>query len=137
MSEINFTERELAEIETLTLTKKIARSAKGALTAKQLAELLNISPKTIFKMAKAGRLPSFRIPDVRECWRRLYVLSLLLLVHSFIVADFLCALPLNDVHPAVLPCVSALLLGLMFKHIGLRCVPASSFRKARRNTSFQ
>jgi excisionase family DNA binding protein len=61
MSEINFTERELAEIETLTLTKKIARSAKGALTAKQLAELLNISPKTIFKMAKAGRLPSFRI----------------------------------------------------------------------------
>ena len=61
MSEIKFTEQEQAEIETLTLTKKIARGAKGALTAKQLAELLNISPKTIFKMAKAGRIPSFRI----------------------------------------------------------------------------
>lgn len=58
---ITFTGQELAEIETLTLTKKIARGAKGALTAKQLAELLNISPKTIFKLAKAGRIPSFRI----------------------------------------------------------------------------
>ena len=62
MSEhIKFTEQEQAEIETLTLTKKIARGAKGALTAKQLAEMLNISPKTVFKMAKAGRIPSFRI----------------------------------------------------------------------------
>ena len=62
MSEhIKFTEHEQAEIETLTLTKKIARGAKGALTAKQLAEMLNISPKTVFKMAKAGRIPSFRI----------------------------------------------------------------------------
>jgi len=61
MSDITFTTQELAEIETLTLTKKIARSAKGALTAKQLAEMLNINRKTIFKMAKAGRIPSFRI----------------------------------------------------------------------------
>jgi excisionase family DNA binding protein len=61
MSDIKFTAPELAEIETLTLTKKIARGMKGALTAKQLAELLNISPKTIFKMAKAGRIPSFRV----------------------------------------------------------------------------
>jgi len=58
---MNFTARELHEIETLTLTKKIARGANGALTAKQLSELLNISPKTIFKMAKDGRIPSFRI----------------------------------------------------------------------------
>jgi excisionase family DNA binding protein len=61
MSDVAFTAQEQAEIETLTLTKKIARRAKGALTAKQLAEMLNISPKTIFKLAKAGRIPSFRI----------------------------------------------------------------------------
>jgi len=60
---IKFTADELAEIETLTLTKKIAREyrTKGALTAKQLARILNISEKTIFKMAKAGRIPSFRV----------------------------------------------------------------------------
>jgi excisionase family DNA binding protein len=58
---IKFTAQELAEVETLTLTKKIARGMKGALTAKQVAELLNISPKTVFKMAKAGRIPSFRV----------------------------------------------------------------------------
>ena len=56
-----FTPQELAEIETLTLTKKIARDIKGALTAKQLAGMLNISPKTVFKLAKAGRIPSFRV----------------------------------------------------------------------------
>jgi excisionase family DNA binding protein len=48
-------------MENLTLTRKLLRSAKGALTAKQLSEVLNISPKTIFKMAKAGRIPSFRV----------------------------------------------------------------------------
>jgi excisionase family DNA binding protein len=48
-------------VETLTLTKKIARGMKGALMAKQLAELLNISPKTVLKIAKAGRIPSLRI----------------------------------------------------------------------------
>ena len=58
---IEFTALEQAEMETLTLTKKIARGMKGALTARQLAELLNISPKTVFKMAKAGRIPSFRV----------------------------------------------------------------------------
>ena len=51
---IKLTPAEVSELETLTLTKKIARSAKGALTAKQLAEVLNISPKTVFKLAKAG-----------------------------------------------------------------------------------
>jgi excisionase family DNA binding protein len=55
------TASELAEVETLTFTRKILRSAKGALTAKQLAEVLNISPKTVFKLAKAGRIPSFRV----------------------------------------------------------------------------
>ena len=52
---------EVEALETLTLTRKLLRSAKGALTAKQLAEVLNISPKTVFKLAKAGRIPSFRI----------------------------------------------------------------------------
>jgi len=61
MSEIKFTAQEQAEIETLTLTKKIARDVKGALTAKQLAAMLAISPKTVFKLAKAGRIPSFRV----------------------------------------------------------------------------
>ena len=61
MSDIKFTTQEQAEMETLTLTKKIARDIKGALTAKQLAEMLNISPKTVFKLAKAGRIPSFRV----------------------------------------------------------------------------
>lgn len=32
-----------------------------ALTAKDLAEILNVSKITIFKYAKAGRIPSFRI----------------------------------------------------------------------------
>jgi excisionase family DNA binding protein len=61
MSNIKFTEKEQAEIVTLTLTETIARNVKGALTAKQLAGILNISPKTVFKMAKAGRIPSFRV----------------------------------------------------------------------------
>ena len=61
MSDIKFTAQEQAEIETLTLTKKIARNVKGALTAKQLAAMLAISPKTVFKLAKAGRIPSFRV----------------------------------------------------------------------------
>jgi excisionase family DNA binding protein len=52
---------EVEALENLTLTRKILRSAKGALTAKQLAEVLNISPKTVFKLAKAGRIPSFRV----------------------------------------------------------------------------
>jgi excisionase family DNA binding protein len=52
---------EIEALETLTLTRKLLRSAKGALTAKQLAEVLNISPKTVFKLAKAGRIPSFRV----------------------------------------------------------------------------
>jgi len=61
MSDIKFTAQEQAEIQTLTLTKKIARDVKGALTAKQLAAMLNISPKTVFKLARAGRIPSFRV----------------------------------------------------------------------------
>jgi excisionase family DNA binding protein len=34
---------------------------KRAITASELAELLAISPITVYKLAKAGRLPSFRV----------------------------------------------------------------------------
>jgi excisionase family DNA binding protein len=51
----------MGALGNLTLTRKLLRSAKGALTAKQLAEVLNISPKTVFKLANAGRIPSFRV----------------------------------------------------------------------------
>ena len=54
---------------TETLADQIA-SFKGALTARQLSELLSISAVTIFKMAKSGRLPSFRVGTcVRFCPR--------------------------------------------------------------------
>jgi excisionase family DNA binding protein len=33
----------------------------AAMTAKELAALLAVSPITVFKQAKAGRIPSFRI----------------------------------------------------------------------------
>jgi hypothetical protein len=42
-SHIKLTASELAELETLTLTRKILRSAKGALTAKQLAEVQSVT----------------------------------------------------------------------------------------------
>lgn len=34
---------------------------KRAITASELAALLAVSPITIYKMAKAGRMPSFRV----------------------------------------------------------------------------
>lgn len=41
-----------------------------ALKATKLAELLSISPITVFKLAKAGRIPSFRVGTcVRFCPR--------------------------------------------------------------------
>jgi excisionase family DNA binding protein len=44
----------------LTLVEQIER-VEGAMTAEQLAKMLNVSKITIFKQAKAGRIPSFRI----------------------------------------------------------------------------
>jgi excisionase family DNA binding protein len=51
---------------------------KRALTAAQLSELLAVSRITIFKLAKAGRMPCFRIgtcvrfdPRVVAAWLRL------------------------------------------------------------------
>lgn len=46
--------------EPLTLAEQIERT-EGAMTAEQLARLLNVSPITVYKLAKAGRIPSFRI----------------------------------------------------------------------------
>jgi excisionase family DNA binding protein len=43
-----------------TLADRIERINR-ALTAKELAELLSVSKITIFKQAKAGRIPSFHI----------------------------------------------------------------------------
>ena len=59
----DFTAQEMAEIETLTLTKKIAKVSRdrGAMTAKEVAQMLGISPKTVFKLARKGRIPSFRV----------------------------------------------------------------------------
>jgi excisionase family DNA binding protein len=44
----------------LTLAERIER-IEGAMTADKLAELHGVSKITIFKQAKAGRIPSFRI----------------------------------------------------------------------------
>ena len=52
---------------TETLANRIG-SYRGALTARQLSELLSISAVTIFKLAKRGTLPSFRVGScVRFC----------------------------------------------------------------------
>jgi excisionase family DNA binding protein len=46
--------------EPLSLADRIERIDR-ALTADELAEILTVSRITIFKQAKAGRIPSFRI----------------------------------------------------------------------------
>ena len=46
--------------EPLSLADRIERMGR-ALTAEELAEMLTGSRITIFKLAKAGRIPSFRI----------------------------------------------------------------------------
>jgi excisionase family DNA binding protein len=49
-----------ATSESLSIADRIERFQR-ALTANELAELLAVSRITIFKQAKAGRIPSFRI----------------------------------------------------------------------------
>jgi excisionase family DNA binding protein len=46
--------------KALTLAEQVER-IEGAVTADKLATLLGVSKITIFKMAKAGRIPSFRV----------------------------------------------------------------------------
>jgi excisionase family DNA binding protein len=46
--------------EPLSLADRIERMGR-ALTANELAEMLAVSKITIFKQAKAGRIPSFRV----------------------------------------------------------------------------
>jgi excisionase family DNA binding protein len=48
------------ETEPLSLANRIERMGR-ALTADELAEMLTVSRITIFKLAKAGRIPCFRI----------------------------------------------------------------------------
>ncbi len=47
-------------LEPLSVAERIERM-DSAMTAEQLAKILNVSKITIFKQAKAGRIPSFRI----------------------------------------------------------------------------
>lgn len=50
----------LSATEPSSLADRIERIGR-ALTADELAEMLGVSRITIFKQAKAGRIPSFRI----------------------------------------------------------------------------
>jgi excisionase family DNA binding protein len=47
-------------VDVLSLADRIEQFGR-ALTADELAGFLNVSSKLIFKKAKAGRIPSFRI----------------------------------------------------------------------------
>ena len=67
--EIKFEERRAPASEgtSVALADQIERFGR-ALTAAQLSELLSVSAIAIYKHAKAGRLPSFRIgTSVRFC----------------------------------------------------------------------
>ena len=59
-ADAKFVERKESACPQLALADRIERFG-GALTARQLSELLTVSSITIFKLAKAGRMPSFRI----------------------------------------------------------------------------
>src|SRR5262245_27896685 len=50
----------LSQDQRLSLAERIERIGQ-ALTAEELAKILNVSRITIFKHAAAGRIPSFRI----------------------------------------------------------------------------
>jgi excisionase family DNA binding protein len=50
----------VAKQQPSTLADQIERIGR-ALTANELADILNVSKITIFKQAKAGRIPCFRI----------------------------------------------------------------------------
>jgi excisionase family DNA binding protein len=50
----------LPKRERLSITEELSH-IEGAITADRLAKILGVSKITIFKMAKAGRIPSFRI----------------------------------------------------------------------------
>ncbi len=51
---------ELEHWDTCALPKRI-EGIKRAITAGEVAEFLAVSAITVYKMAKAGRLPSFRV----------------------------------------------------------------------------
>jgi len=58
---------QLVEVPITSVRDKIAAHT-GAMNAEELAEILGVSEITIYKHAKAGRIPSFRIGScVRFC----------------------------------------------------------------------
>ena len=52
--------RRIAPAKRLSIAEELSQ-IEGAITADKLAKLLGVSKITIFKMAKAGRIPSFRV----------------------------------------------------------------------------
>ena len=51
-----------------SLVHRIANHRGGAMTAQQLSEILSVSAISLYKLAKSGCLPSFRIgTSVRFC----------------------------------------------------------------------
>jgi excisionase family DNA binding protein len=58
--ERDFDQREDSHYAGCSLPQRI-EGIKRAITAGELAALLAVSPITIYKMAKAGRMPSFRV----------------------------------------------------------------------------
>jgi excisionase family DNA binding protein len=60
ISRASVASRGIAQSETCTLPQRI-EGIKRAITANELAELLAVSTITVYKMAKTGRLPSFRV----------------------------------------------------------------------------
>jgi len=46
--------------DSFSLPQRI-EGIRRAITASEVAALLSISPITVYKMAKAGRMPSFRV----------------------------------------------------------------------------
>jgi excisionase family DNA binding protein len=48
-------------METGRTIAEILNEMRGAITATRLANLLGISPITVYKMAKSGRIPCFRV----------------------------------------------------------------------------
>ena len=51
-----------------SVVERIENHEGGAMTAQQLSKILSVSSISLYKMAKSGRLPSFKIgTSVRFC----------------------------------------------------------------------
>jgi excisionase family DNA binding protein len=57
-----------SDVATPVSVREMIAKHDGAMTADQVAAVLNVSPITVYKQAKAGKIPSFRIGTcVRFC----------------------------------------------------------------------